>query len=381
MGASRTRRAIALPLLLILAHAASPLLSFLLAPSSVRVQRQQTSTSASAVALPSNPRRVARVRKFGRLPVWPVQNGLFFFVLEKLGLKNLAAKLEDEWGGRVCPMFLLDDQESCDPFIMLVHHRHSFSPLDPFRAVSKLVLPEGFPAHPHRGFQTCTIVLKGEIAHRDSLGIKQIYGNGEVQWLHAGRGILHEEMFNLPSSRNDIELYQIWVNVPADKKMTEPIVQLLPLPEGGKLSVIAGEVEGSRTVWKGQASDFSILRVCLNEGEVWTHNLPAAHNCFAYIRKGKTALSPVGTETAGVHDTIFWKRGQGDCIQLVAGAGGLDALVLHGQPIDQHIVASGPFVVESQSALEAAYADYQAGKLGRPWDHNATDEEWLGGLL
>lgn len=104
------------------------------------------------------PRSVARLKCPARLPVWPAWNGILFIILDLLKQRGLAARLEEKLGGRVCPMQLEDD---ADPFILLVHHRHSFQKFDPLRAAFRMLLPEGFPAHPHRGFETVTYVLPG----------------------------------------------------------------------------------------------------------------------------------------------------------------------------------------------------------------------------
>ncbi|CAM9996035.1 unnamed protein product, partial [Hapterophycus canaliculatus] len=171
-----------------------------------------------------------------------------------LRLRKLALYLEDLWGGRVGVLQPADQTES-DPFIMFVHHRHTFWPLDPFRPISNMFVPEGFPAHPHRGFQTVTYVMKGGMVHRDSMGLKQTYGANAVQWMSAGRGILHEEMWDIKDKweKADMELYQIWVNLPSTLKMTRPRIQLAgkgtesPLPvatpsKGTQVIVVAGEV-------------------------------------------------------------------------------------------------------------------------------------------
>ena len=202
-----------------------------------------------------NPRPVRSSTQPARLPVWPAWNGIAFILLDLLKQHNLAAKLEDWLGGRVCPMML--DTTEADPFILLVHHRHSFQRFDPLRAAFRLLMAEGFPAHPHRGFETVTYVLPGKrgLVHRDSLGLKMRYSDGEAQWMTAGRGILHEEMWEtdaneeyapgnphakqsvLPAGVSDMrltsdaELYQLWLNLPPAHKMTEPRVQLLSPPD------------------------------------------------------------------------------------------------------------------------------------------------------
>lgn len=189
----------------------------------------------------SNIRQISRIEKFTRYPIWPAWNGLLIILLSKIFGEELASKLEDEWGGRVGPQFYSMDGIT-SPFIMLVHHRHSFAPWDALRYIQRSFFPEGFPSHPHRGFITVTYVLRGGMIHRDSLGRKQIYGANKkrhdgkhTQWLTTGSGMLHEEMWDIddrgqggnfltPSSQ---ELYQLWLNVPSSKKLLPPKVEVI----------------------------------------------------------------------------------------------------------------------------------------------------------
>jgi hypothetical protein len=129
-------------------HGVQPILSQW--DDSVEVDQSTSSTLSSS-------RSIARMEKFSRLPVWPVWNGVFIFIVSKLFGEENAAKLEDAIGGRVCPNFFQSEQTS--PFIMLVHHRHSFAPWDPLRYIQRTFFPEGFPAHPHRGMFIASIVL------------------------------------------------------------------------------------------------------------------------------------------------------------------------------------------------------------------------------
>jgi len=174
-------------------------------------RQQQHSSLHSTTTTSGNPLQV-RVEKFARLPVWPVQNGIIRFFLSRLSEKAGVAA-EKFLGGSVCPNFF--DPNLTNPFILLVHHNHKFLPFDPIRPLSALLLPEGFPAHPHRGFITLTIVLKGGINHRDSIGVKQSYGRLEkhekfAQYLKTGSGMLHEEMWDIDGDGGvDQELYQV----------------------------------------------------------------------------------------------------------------------------------------------------------------------------
>jgi hypothetical protein len=209
-------------------------------------------TSPSSASHPSSSvdRTVDRVEKFARLPVWPVWNGVLIFLVSKVFGDELAAKLENAIGGRVCPNFFVPERTS--PFIMLVHHCHSFAPWDPLRYIQRTFFPEGFPAHPHRGFVTVTYFLKGGFEHRDSMGVKQMYGaekrhaDKHTQWLMTGAGMLHEEMFDISSEDGFLrpssqELYQLWLNVPAAHKMDNPRVDLLGGPDKTPTVEIIGD--------------------------------------------------------------------------------------------------------------------------------------------
>ena len=198
--------------------------------------------------------RSIRVERMPRLPVWPVWAGVIDFLVGWIFGAEAGSKLEQYvLGGRVCPMQL--DGKSTSPFLLLVHHHHNFWKWDAiFRKISSLVLPEGFPAHPHRGFTTLTYFLEddtpktggGGFVHRDSIGVKQTYGakgsyKHQAQWLFTGKGMLHEEMFDFlqndfgndnPKYNPRYELYQLWVNVPGKHKLDSPRVQLLRETEG-----------------------------------------------------------------------------------------------------------------------------------------------------
>ena len=134
-----------------------------------------------------SPRAPYRVERPFRLPVWPAWSGVVYILMDLLGVdKRVAADLEDRFGGRVCPIML--DNVEADPFILMVHHRHAFAPFDPLRTIFRAFLAEGFPAHPHRGFETVTYVLpeRRGLVHRDSLGVKMTYNDGQAQWMTAG---------------------------------------------------------------------------------------------------------------------------------------------------------------------------------------------------
>lgn len=328
---------------------------------------------------------MAAVIRPTRLPVWPVLNGLFTTLLDLVGLRAAATWIEARVGGRVAPM-MFNAAES-DPFILLVHHRHRFDGWDPIRPLFRLLLPEGFPAHPHRGFETVTITLQGGLTHRDSFGVKQTYGDGDVQWLTAGRGMLHEEMW-APDADGRAELYQLWVNLPRTAKFAPPKVQVLgtgpvataPVPRVtlGELAVdvIAGEVAGAHSPATTHSA-MTILRVYIPAGGTGVVPVPSTHTCLVYVREGEIVLGPSGAETPvpALHLASLTPGGFGVAVRATGGAAA-EILLLAGEPLREPVVASGTWVMNTQQELQDADRDYAAGRMGVPWDHRLTDTEW-----
>jgi redox-sensitive bicupin YhaK (pirin superfamily) len=345
-------------------------------------------------------RRVARVQKFARLPVWPVWMGVVTFVVSRVLGNEAAAKLEDAVGGRVCPNFF-NDEDQTSPFIMLVHHRHSFWSWDVIRYIQRqFILPEGFPAHPHRGFTTLTYFMKGGFTHRDSLGISQAYGTTNnqkqtqtqtqtkhhSQWLFTGAGLLHEEMFDASS---DQELYQLWINVPSFRKLQAPDVHLLGddecpkvvLDKESETVVLAGSYQGQAS----QApimSDMSIFHVRLQPGNgdnntSWKYSMPSSfETAVLYVRQG--SLDIAGT-TVPVHHTAYLEtvRTTSEVVVTTTNPNeGVDFLFLAGRPLKEPVAAQGSMVMNHANEINQAYRDYELGYMGQPWDHKLTDEEW-----
>ena len=214
-------------------------------------------------------RQVARIERCERIPTWPVSNGLRCRAVARCN-PSLAAKLEHNIGGADCPNLWLtnDDPSTTSPFLMLVHHNHSFDLANPARFVEKEILPEGFPSHAHQGMTTVTISLRGGLIHRDSDGTKQVFGaetsrakdnecgpyrGKHTQWLTFGKGIVHELMFDNVRKKGQLgqrgssvlhqELYQIWIDLPNKDRMMAPRVELL----GGKESTPVVRRHGTTT--------------------------------------------------------------------------------------------------------------------------------------
>lgn len=311
----------------------------------------------------------------------------------------------------MCPNFF--SAESTSPFVLLVHHRHSFSNWDPVRYIQQTFFPEGFPSHPHRGFITVTYCLKGGMIHRDSLGIKQTYGAEKrheskqgcpkhVQWLTAGAGIQHEEMWDIEPDEQDKdkllwsssqELYQLWINMPSDFKMSKPNAELLeacpvlspssPVPENTTpiikenndattTTVVVGEYKGIKAAI-GCPTNVSIMRVQLSKDSSWTHNIPSNHEtAIIYVRKGSIQI---GTQRIPPHYTVYLTR-QGEELSIQSLEGEADILLLTGEPLREPIASQGSMVMNTQPEIQQAYLDYQLGKMGIPWSEKLSDEEW-----
>ncbi len=231
--------------------------------------------------------------------------------------------------------------------------------------------PRGVGEHPHRGFETVTIVYQGEVAHRDSAGNSGVIGPGDVQWMTAASGILHDEFHSPAFMRRGgaLEMAQLWVNLPAEHKMAPPRYQSIlgaeipeiSLPGGaGSLRVIAGSHSGQ----KGPASTFSELNVWdlkLRAGKEIAVSLPESHNAaIAVLRGGVTAN---GSRPAADAELVLFDRG-GTEIRIAAAADSA-ILVLSGVPISEPLAGYGPFVMNTRREIEAAMEDFRAGKFGR----------------
>lgn len=294
-----------------------------------------------------------------------------------------------------------------DPFLFCVHHQddypagnHAFG-VDPpalvgrnlgsdfvgrdgWRMYHGKVVP-GFPSHPHRGFETVTVTRQGYIDHADSMGAKARYGEGDVQWMTAGRGVVHSEMFPLlhKDAPNPAELFQIWLNLPRADKMCEPhftmfwsenVPRVHTSDEAGRrttVTVTAGALEGATPPappphsWASRPeSDLAIWTVKMEPGARWT--MPAARaggDRTAYLFQGALRLEGARIEKS---NGIVLKPDA--AVELEAGEAGAELLLLQGRPIGQPVVSYGPFVMNSEDEIRRAYADYQRTQFGGwPW--------------
>jgi hypothetical protein len=228
----------------------------------------------------------------------------------------------------------------------------------------------GVGPHPHRGFETVTIALQGEVEHGDSVGNRGVIGPGDVQWMTAASGIIHEEFLSHEFLKRGgtLEMVQLWVNLPAKDKMLAPRYQAIlsgdiPVVElpgnAGSVRVIAGDFAGT----KGAASTHSpvnLWEITVKAGSILALPVTEGHNAMLFLRRGSIAMEKV---------TI----NQGDLLLLeAAGADiGLQAqedssvLLMGGEPIDEPVVASGPFVMNTEQEIRRAMMDYQSGRMGQ----------------
>ena len=228
----------------------------------------------------------------------------------------------------------------------------------------------GVGAHPHRGFETVTIVYNGEVEHRDSSGGGGKIGPGDVQWMTAASGLVHEEFHGRHFTRQGglLEMVQLWVNLPAKDKMSTPRYQsilsaeipVISLPDHhGNVRVIAGTFEGTA----GPAHTFTTLNVWdlrLSSDQPFHLAVPNGHNTLLAVLRGTIRIN--GSETLSAAEVGIFDR-NGDHI-LIDHASDAVALLLSGEPIDEPISGSGPFVMNTAEEIRQAMVDYQNGKMG-----------------
>ncbi|HRN61823.1 MAG TPA: pirin family protein [Luteimonas sp.] len=246
--------------------------------------------------------------------------------------------------------------------------------LDPFLLLDEFGTdrPEdylaGFPSHPHRGFETVTYMLDGRMRHKDNHGNDGLLVPGSVQWMTAGRGLVHSEMPEQEEGR--MRGFQLWVNLPAKDKMVAPRYQEFP-PEqlpvatpvaGVTVKIIAGEVDGVRGPIVQPATDPLYLDVELAPGADWLYALPAGHNAFAYAFEGAVSLGE-GEDARPLAAQEMAVLGGGDALRLRAGDGGARLILVAGRPLREPVARHGPFVMNTREELMQAFVDYQEGRF------------------
>jgi redox-sensitive bicupin YhaK (pirin superfamily) len=249
-------------------------------------------------------------------------------------------------------VFGFSEVELFDPFLLL----------DDFRSDTPAHYLKGFPWHPHRGIETITYVLKGNVDHGDSLGNSGTISSGDVQWMTAGSGIVHQEMPK-GDEHGAMHGFQLWANLPARHKMTAPRYQEISaaqIPElevnGARVKVIAGEVGSTRGPVSDIFTDPEYLDISVPEQGRFRRTFPADQTVVLYVVEGSGT-----TAAATVSNRQLVLYGPGEEISVNAGAEGLRFLLLSGTPLREPIAWRGPIVMNSQEELETAFREYQEG--------------------
>jgi redox-sensitive bicupin YhaK (pirin superfamily) len=242
--------------------------------------------------------------------------------------------------------------------------------LDPFLLFDEFGSEEasdyigGFPDHPHRGFETVTYMLAGRMRHGDNKGNTGLLGPGSVQWMTAGRGIVHSEM---PEQEEGLmHGFQLWVNLPAKDKMTAPRYQDIPpgdIPEvdagnGIRVRVIAGRFSNVSGPVSAVATDPMYLDIALPAAASLEVPLPADDNAFAYVFEGAAKIG--GEQVARGELAVF---GNGERVELAAGPEGARLVLIAGRPLNEPVAKYGPFVMNTNDEIRQAVADYQSGRF------------------
>ncbi|KAJ3683531.1 hypothetical protein LUZ60_013758 [Juncus effusus] len=276
-------------------------------------------------------------------------------------VKKLLAELQNEGvGAKVRRSIGRPELKSLDPFLLL----------DAFEVSP----PAGFPDHPHRGFETVTYMLEGAFTHQDFAGHKGTIQAGDVQWMTAGRGIVHSEM---PAGQGVQKGLQLWINLSSKDKMIEPRYQELQSKDitqaekdGVFVRIIAGEAFGARSPVYTRTPTL-YMDFTLQPGSHLTQPIPSSWNSFAYIIKGEGVFTKEDASPIKSHHCIVF--GEGDGVEVWnKGEGALRFVLVGGEPLDEPVVQHGPFVMNTRAEIVQAMEDYRMGRNGferaRNWE-------------
>jgi hypothetical protein len=266
----------------------------------------------------------------------------------------------DGAGVKLTRVLTHDLQYRLDPFLML----------DAFGSDEASDYIAGFPDHPHRGFETVTYMLAGRMRHRDSAGHEGLLESGGIQWMTAGRGVIHSELPEQQEGR--MEGFQLWLNLPAQDKMVPPWYRDIPASEiphwratGVDVGVIAGSAGSGDDAVAGamdrQRTEPVYLDIALEPGAVFEQPLPAGHNAFVYVYRGEASVGDTGVPAQRM--AILANDPSADGVRMAAGAVATRALLIAGKPLREPIVQHGPFVMNSKQQIFEAVEDFRAGRL------------------
>jgi redox-sensitive bicupin YhaK (pirin superfamily) len=270
--------------------------------------------------------------------------------------------VSDGAGVRIKRSIATGTLDHLDPFFLFDH----FGSENPNDYVA------GFPMHPHRGIETVTYMLDGSVAHRDSLGNAGVIGAGDVQWMTAGSGILHEEMPKVGPRR--LDGFQIWVNLPAKLKMTRPRYQDVPgsgipevvRPDGARVRVIAGAVDGVEGAVREIFAGPTYLDVELAAGRAFEQPVPRGHTALLYVFRGEVSIGGAAAHRAAIAAPRLIVLGDGDLVRVHAGAAGARFLLLSAQPLNEPYARYGPFVMNTPDEIRQTLDELRRGTFIRP---------------
>ncbi len=273
--------------------------------------------------------------------------------LRKVKSLHAPQATSDGAGVKINRIIATRELDYLDPFLLLDH----FGSDNPNDYIA------GFPLHPHRGIETVTYMLKGSVTHRDSMGNEGTIHTGDIQWMTAGGGIMHEEMPH--ASADGMAGFQLWVNLPAKLKMTKPRYQEvaakdIPVVEkdGAKILVIAGAVEGVAGAVSEIYAEPSYLDVTLEAHRTFTQAIPRGHTAFAYLFAGSATIDDSGDTIASPMLVVFH---DGDFVNIHAGEQAAHFILVSGKPLNEPVARYGPFVMNTRDEIEQAIRDLQRG--------------------
>lgn len=262
-------------------------------------------------------------------------------------LEGAGVRLKRAFGYHEVPLF--------DPFLLL-DDIHSTDPSD---------YTAGFPWHPHRGIETVTYVIHGEVEHGDSIGNNGTIGDGDVQWMTAGSGIVHQEMPH--RVEGDMRGLQLWVNLPASHKMMEPRYRDVPsgtiptcsLDDGTVIKIIAGSYDGKEGPVRDIVRSPEYLDVTVPPETVFTHVTDPENNVFAYVLSGEGFFNPEDDTVTKADNIVLY--GGGDSVLIRSTKEGVRFLLISGEPLKEPVAWRGPIVMNTREELDLAFREYREG--------------------
>ena len=266
----------------------------------------------------------------------------------KATMEGAGVRLKRSFGNEHVPLF--------DPFLLL----------DEFRSDNKEDYIQGFPWHPHRGIETVTYIIQGSVEHGDSMGNSGVISSGDIQWMTAGSGIIHQEM---PSGDKEGKLWglQLWANLPASHKMMKPRyrdiaknqVPEVRMENGVSVKVIAGEIGGKQGPAREIVIDPEYLDITVPPGEVFTHAVRKGYTVLAYVLDGGGYFDAERGAADGNESLVLYE--DGESLAVEANGEGVRFLLLSGKPLGEPVAWYGPIVMNTNQELQTAFEEYRKG--------------------